>query len=94
MSLKQEIETLTHVNYEKWSFIVTHWAKTEGINLEDPGEKDGKLAFFLATAVADEVIPSIINLQTGKEMWARLKSTNGVSAQRIKLMIYGLVCSQ
>ena len=66
MSFKQEIEKLTHVSYEKWSFIVNAWAMTEDINLEEPGEKDSKLQFFLATAVSDEVIPTISNLKTGK----------------------------
>lgn len=81
MSLKQELEKLTHVNYEKWSFIVTTWALTEGIDLAEPGDKDGKLAFFLAIAVADEVIPSISSLRTGKEKWRKLKDTYGVSTE-------------
>ena len=81
MSFKQEIEKLTHVNYEKWSFIVSAWALTEGIDVDNPAEKDSKLAFFLATAVSDEIIPSISNLKTGKEMWTKLKTTYGISTE-------------
>ena len=50
-------------------------------DLAEPGEKDSKLAFFLATAVADEVITSISNLKTGREMWLKLKDTYGVSTE-------------
>src|SRR3990167_6577683 len=81
MSFKQEIEKLTHVNYGKWSFIVKAWATTENIDLEEPGEKDSKVAFFLATAVSDEVIPTISNLKTGKEMWEKLQETYAISTE-------------
>lgn len=45
------------------------------------GGKRCKTAFFLATAVSDEVIPTISNLKTGKEMWAKLKTTYGISTE-------------